>query len=77
MKFAPEYVTYVLNENFEDAKALFEPFHRAKRAPDGGHGLGLSIVRSITLAHHGQTRVDYTENGQFAITVTLPRRQPT
>jgi argininosuccinate lyase len=22
MKFAPEYVTYVLNENFEDAKAL-------------------------------------------------------
>ena len=23
MKFAPEYVTYVLNENFEDAKALF------------------------------------------------------
>jgi argininosuccinate lyase len=23
MKFAPEYITYVLNENFEDAKALF------------------------------------------------------
>src|SRR6185295_6844049 len=23
MRFAPEYVTYVLNENFEDAKALF------------------------------------------------------
>ena len=23
MKFAPEYVTYVLNENFEDAKELF------------------------------------------------------
>src|SRR5207249_11138635 len=23
MKFAPEYVTYVLNENFEDAKTLF------------------------------------------------------
>src|SRR5918911_1100022 len=23
MSFAPEYVTYVLNENFEDAKALF------------------------------------------------------
>src|SRR5579871_883092 len=23
MQFAPEYVTYVLNENFEDAKALF------------------------------------------------------
>ena len=22
MKFAPEYITYVLNENFEDAKAL-------------------------------------------------------
>ena len=22
MKFAPEYVTHVLNENFEDAKAL-------------------------------------------------------
>ena len=25
MKFAPEYVTYVLNENFEDAKALLSP----------------------------------------------------
>ena len=23
MRFAPEYVTYVLNENFEDAKANF------------------------------------------------------
>ena len=23
MKFAPEYVAYVLNENFEDAKTLF------------------------------------------------------
>src|SRR6266480_3929056 len=23
MKFAPDYVTYVLNENFEDAKELF------------------------------------------------------
>ena len=23
MRFAPEYITYVLNENFEDAKALF------------------------------------------------------
>ena len=23
MRFAPEYVTYVLNENFEDAKELF------------------------------------------------------
>src|SRR5580700_4276574 len=23
MRFAPEYVAYVLNENFEDAKALF------------------------------------------------------
>ena len=23
MPFAPEYVTYVLNENFEDAKTLF------------------------------------------------------
>src|SRR5258707_1933072 len=23
MKFAPEYITYVLNENFEDAKELF------------------------------------------------------
>ena len=23
MRFAPEYITYVLNENFEDAKRLF------------------------------------------------------
>ena len=46
MKFAPEYVTYVLNENFEDAKALLlsplMAIHYAHLVmlADAGHRLG-------------------------------------
>ena len=42
MKFAPEYVTCVLNENFEDAKAQFlEPADaHPLRAPGDAHRAG-------------------------------------
>jgi signal transduction histidine kinase len=59
----------------DDPNVLFEPFHRDTREHDSGHGLGLAIVRSIATAHHGQATIDPLTNGQFSISVRLPRHQ--
>ena len=37
------------------AKKIFDPFYSTK---DHGMGMGLSIVRTIVEAHHGQIEVD-------------------
>ena len=39
----------------EAAKKVFDPFYSTK---DHGMGMGLSIVRTIVEAHHGQIEVD-------------------
>ncbi|MFJ4621946.1 sensor histidine kinase [Streptomyces sp. NPDC088812] len=55
---------------------LFEPFRRlgADRVVTGkGAGLGLSIVRAITLAHGGEATATSREGGGLTVTVTLPR----
>jgi signal transduction histidine kinase len=59
----------------KDPNELFEPFHRDKREHNNGHGLGLAIVRSIATAHRGQATIEPVTNGQFSITVLLPRDQ--
>ncbi|HEV2252141.1 MAG TPA: HAMP domain-containing sensor histidine kinase [Streptosporangiaceae bacterium] len=54
--------------------ALFEPFRRlSDRAgsPDG-MGLGLSIVRSVALAHRGQATARPRPAGGLEVTVSLP-----
>jgi signal transduction histidine kinase len=54
--------------------SLFEPFRRlSERAgsPDG-MGLGLSIVRSVALAHRGQATARPRPAGGLEITVSLP-----
>jgi signal transduction histidine kinase len=54
---------------------LFEPFRRLDRermASRDGAGLGLSIVRSITRAHHGSVHADANPDGGLRITVHLP-----
>jgi signal transduction histidine kinase len=54
--------------------SLFEPFRRlSDRAgsPDG-MGLGLSIVRSVALAHHGYATARPRPAGGLEITVSLP-----
>ncbi|TDD98211.1 sensor histidine kinase [Jiangella asiatica] len=59
----------------EDAAGLLEPFvhgesHRTRT--DGGVGLGLSIVRAIVEAHHGEITVAARPAGGLDITVSLP-----
>ena len=54
---------------------LFQPFQRlgprqARR--DGGHGLGLSIVRTITIAHDAALTVRPRPDGGLAIDVAFP-----
>lgn len=54
------------------ADSLFERFTRldAARAPPG-HGLGLSMVRAIARAHHGDASITRTSPG-LTITLSLP-----
>jgi predicted ATPase/signal transduction histidine kinase len=55
---------------------LFEPFWRGSAAePEGrrGLGLGLYIVRQITIAHGGSVAVESTREGGTVFTVRLPR----
>jgi signal transduction histidine kinase len=57
---------------------LFEPFRRLDRdrLRSRGHGLGLSIVRSVALAHSGQVRASPLDQGGLQVTVTIPGRRP-
>ncbi|HEY4459167.1 MAG TPA: ATP-binding protein [Pseudonocardiaceae bacterium] len=55
--------------------ALFEPFRRLRADrlnPQDGAGLGLSIVRSIVMAHNGTVRASAREDGGLRISVELP-----
>lgn len=61
---------------------IFEPFRRVRfgdRITDvresQGAGLGLSIVRSIATAHHGDVRAVARPEGGLTVTVVLPSDQ--
>jgi signal transduction histidine kinase len=54
---------------------VFQPFHRLGPRParrDGGHGLGLSIVRAIAIAHAATITARPQPTGGLAINVTFP-----
>src|SRR5262249_29975444 len=58
---------------------LFEPFRRlGNDRHDGprGAGLGLSIVRAVVRAHHGDVRAEPRDGGGLTVTVTLPPAIP-
>jgi signal transduction histidine kinase len=57
------------------AAELTEPFRRLSRSVQG-FGLGLSIVRSIAVAHGGEAALDPRPDGGLEVTVALPVRKP-
>ena len=80
---APGAIVSVLNTGpvvADDAvPGLFEPFRRLGRDRVGsarGVGLGLSIVRSVALAHGGTVTAEPRPGGGLAVTVALPAAQP-
>ncbi|MBK1783688.1 sensor histidine kinase [Prauserella cavernicola] len=59
-----------------EAARLFEPFHRgAARTRGAGHGLGLTLVRTIAHSHHGTATAMPNAGGGLTTTVVLPLRQ--
>ncbi|MFI7706391.1 sensor histidine kinase [Nonomuraea sp. NPDC049480] len=59
-----------------DIPLLFKPFHRhgAERVVTArSAGLGLSIVRSVALAHGGDVRARPREGGGLVVTASLPQ----
>ncbi|WP_272008938.1 ATP-binding protein [Roseovarius sp. ZX-A-9] len=58
--------------------AMFEPFTRgddSRSLETGGAGLGLSIARTIIVAHGGQITLENRQEGGLRVTVTLPLRR--
>jgi signal transduction histidine kinase len=58
----------------EDIDRLFEPFQRLagrRTADDGHHGLGLSIVRAIAIAHDAELTATPRAGGGLVVTVRL------
>jgi two-component system sensor histidine kinase KdpD len=59
---------------------IFEPFFRLRRQaeagpPDAGHGLGLTICRSIVMAHGGSLEASDRPGGGGRFRVRLPTRR--
>jgi PAS domain S-box-containing protein len=53
----------------EDQGRVFEPFFTRK---DGGTGLGLTLVKKITEAHHGRAAVESTPGRGTSVRIELP-----
>jgi signal transduction histidine kinase len=58
-----------------DLPHVFKPFYRGRRAVDAqirGTGVGLSVVRHVVEAHHGEVRIDSRAGDGTMVVVTLP-----
>ena len=61
--------------NAKEAEKIFDRFHRTSRARqqnDKGSGLGLSIARSIALAHQGEIKVESIPGRGSTFSVSIP-----
>ena len=62
-----------------DLPHIFEPFYRGADAIERqiqGHGLGLSLVRRIVVAHGGKVNVSTRPGAGTSFTITLPAAAP-
>jgi two-component system OmpR family sensor kinase len=55
-----------------DAARAFDRFHRAAREPNGGAGLGLSIVGAIAAAHGGRAMLTSAPGSGTTVRIDLP-----
>lgn len=59
----------------EDQPYIFEPFYRADKSrtrETGGYGLGLSMCKTIMVAHGGQIELNSTLNQGTTVTLAFP-----
>lgn len=59
----------------ESLQQLFLPFVQAEH-DRSGFGLGLTIVKQVCEAHHGEVKVENRQGKGCSFTLDLPRRQP-
>jgi signal transduction histidine kinase len=57
-----------------ERERIFEPFYRLRGASEreGGVGLGLALVRSIAMRHHGTAHCEANPGGGACFVLTLP-----
>ena len=60
----------------DDQERVFDRFARGKRSGREGSGLGLSIVKAITEAHHGSILLESALGKGSTFTIVLPVDQP-
>lgn len=60
--------------NEEELKKIFKPFYQASENKPGT-GIGLSIVKGIVEAHHGQVNVTSQTGHGSSFMITLPQKQ--
>jgi signal transduction histidine kinase len=60
-----------------ERERIFEPFYRLPGASErhGGVGLGLALVRSIALRHHGDVKCEDAPGGGASFVVRIPCHQ--
>lgn len=59
----------------QDLAHIFDRFYRtdeSRNSQTGGHGIGLSIAKSIVAAHGGKINAELKDGGLFQITAALP-----
>ncbi|MDR3188010.1 MAG: response regulator [Prevotellaceae bacterium] len=59
----------------ENIQAIFQPFFQVTQHYKSGTGIGLSLVKLLVDAHHGEVRVDSIPYRETTFTVTLPYLQ--
>lgn len=60
----------------QQVPALFEPFQRGPGHPGKGFGIGLAVVRAITLSHAGTVTATPRPGGGITVRVALPVHLP-